>query len=434
MWGLVDCDSFFCSCERVFRPDLNNKPVVVLSNNDGCVVARSREAKSIGVRMGIPYYQMLQQFPSSGITAFSSNYKLYGDMSARVMATLREEAPRLHQYSIDEAFLDLDGMQSYNLKKWGEDLVAKVLKWTGIPVTIGIAPTKTLAKMAARFGKNYPGYNKCCLIDTEAKRHTALQLFPAEDVWGIGRRIARQLNYYGVLTAWDFTKKSRSWVKAKFHVPAERTWLELRGYNAIPIDEMDARNKQTIVTSRSFPGMITNLEELRTHVANYAARCALKLRKQNSVCALVTVFLQSNFFREDLPQYSNSAGFIFSTPVNSTQEIVTAALKVLPDIYKTGIHYKRAGVMVTNITSANAIQPDLFEFNPELNAKYRNISDAIDYINRQMGTDTIILASQQYSKKDDTTGKNVNFSNAIKRDLLSPNFSGSFSATDFCIG
>ena len=428
MWGLVDCDNFFCSCERVFRPELNGKPVVVLSNNDGCVVARSREAKAMGIRMGIPYYQMLQQFPESGVTAFSSNYKLYGDMSARVMATLREEVPALHQYSIDEAFLDLHGMEKYNIKEWGENLAAKVKKWTGIPVTIGIAPSKTLAKMAGKYGKNYPGYNKCCVISTDEQREKALKLFPVEDVWGIGRRITRRLEIGGIRTAYEFTQKSRSWIKSRFHVPGERTWLELRGHDVIGVDEMEGKKKQTIITSRSFPGMITDIEDLRTHVANYAARCALKLRKQQSVCGMVTVFLQSNFFREDLPQYSNNGTFVFTTSTNTTPEIVSAAIRILDGVYKKGIHYKRAGVMVADISSACAVQPDLFEFDPVLSKKYRTISEAMDEINRTLGVDTVILASQQYKEKDEMTGKSVSFSHAIKRALLSPDYSTSFEA------
>ena len=427
MWGLVDCDNFFCSCERVFRPELNRKPVVVLSNNDGCVVARSREAKALGIKMGLPYYQMLQQFPNSGITAFSSNYKLYGDMSARIMATIREEVPVLHQYSIDEGFLDLHGMNQFNLKEFGENLSRKVLKWTGIPVTIGIAPTKTLAKVAARFGKNYPAYNKCCLISNDEQRIKALQLFDVEDVWGIGRRIARKLNMAGVKTAFDFTQKTKTWIKSRFHVPGERTWLELRGYDVIAVDEMDAKTKQSIVTSRSFPEMLTNIQDISIHVANYAARCAMKLRKQNTVCGMVTVFLQSNFFREDLPQYSNSASFIFTTPTSTTIEIVKAAEVVLNKIFQPGIHYKRGGVMVSDISSASAIQPDLFEFNAELSQKYRSISDAIDEINAKLGADTVILASQQYTSCD-SSGKSVKFSHAIKRALLSPDYSTSVDA------
>ena len=427
MWGLVDCDNFFCSCERVFRPELTHKPVVVLSNNDGCVVALSREVKKMGVKLGMPYFQMLEQYPNSGITAFSSNYKLYGDMSARVMAVIREEVPRLYQYSIDEGFMDLHGIDKSQIKEFGEKLAAKVLKWTGIPVTLGIAHTKTLAKVAARFGKNYPGFHKCCVIDTEEQRIKALKLFDVEDVWGIGRRIAKKLNYAGVYTAYDFTQRSKNWIKTRFHVPGERTWMELRGHDVLGIDEMGANSKQTIVTSRSFPDMISEISDLREHFANYAARCAMKLRRQKSVCGMVTVFLQSNFFREDLPQYSNSASYVFSTPTNTTPEIVQAAIGVLQRIYLSGIHYKRGGVMVSDISTGRAIQPDIFEFDAALSSKYRSISEAIDEINMRLGADTVILASQQYSKRD-ISGKNVKFSHAIKRALLSPDYSTSIDA------
>lgn len=427
MWGLVDCDNFFCSCERVFRPELNGKPVVVLSNNDGCVVALSKEVKAMGIKLGLPYYQLLEKYPNSGITAFSSNYKLYGDMSARVMAVIREEVPRLYQYSIDEGFLDLHGMKTSELGEFGRHIAKKVVKWTGIPVTIGIAPTKTLAKVAARFGKNYPAYQKCCYIETPEQRIKALNLFKVENVWGIGRRIAKKLNYAGVFTAYDFIQRPRDWVKARFHIPGERTWLELRGNDVLGIDEMDTKSKQTIVTSRSFPDMIADLAILKEHFANYAARCAMKLRRQNSVCGMVTVFLQSNFFREDLPQYSNSLSFIFSTPSNTTTEIVEMALKILEIVYKPGIQYKRGGVMVSNISSASAIQPDLFEFDAKLRKKYSTVSEAIDEINRRLGADTVVLASQQYSRRD-PTGKNVKFSHAIKRALLSPDYSTSIDA------
>lgn len=427
MWGLVDCDNFFCSCERVFRPELNHKPVVVLSNNDGCVVALSKEVKAMGIKLGMPYFQMLQQYPNSGITAFSSNYKLYGDMSARVMAVIREEVPRLYQYSIDEGFLDLHGMGKIDLKYFGENLTKKVLKWTGIPVTLGIAPTKTLAKMAGRFGKKYPGYNKCCYISDDDQRIKALKLFDVQDVWGIGRRISRKLKQAGVFTAYDYTQKTKEWIKSRFHIPGERTWMELRGNDVLGIDEMDTKSKQTIVTSRSFADMITDIEILREHFANYAARCAMKLRRQKTVCGMVTSFIQSNFFRDDLPQYSNSVSFVFTTATSSTTEIVKAALGCLEKIYVPGIHYKRGGVIVSDISSGYAIQPDLFEFNAGLSKKYRTISEAIDEINLHLGADTVVLASQQYTKKDDK-GKNVKFSHAIKRALLSPDYSTSIDA------
>lgn len=427
MWGLVDCDNFFCSCERVFRPDLEGRPVVVLSNNDGCVVARSKEVKAMGIPEGMPYYQLLQQYPNSGITAFSSNYKLYGDLSARVMAVLRGEAPDMYQYSIDEAFLDLSGIDEEILKEWGENLASRVMKWTGVPVSVGIARTKTLAKMASKFAKKHPGYRKCCFIRTEEQRRKALRMTETRDVWGIGRRISRSLAAYGVTTAFDFAERSRSWVKGKYHVPGERTWMELNGYSVIGTDEMEGRKKQSIMTSRSFPEMLTGIEEIKPHVANYAARCAAKLRKQKSSCRMLMVFVQSNYFREDLPYYSNSASFFFPTPTFTTTELVSAAMDVLESIYRPGIHYKRAGVMVSDISSGRVIQPDLFEFDAEKSLKYRSVSEAIDEINRRLGADTMILAAQQYPKKE-ADGKNIKFSHAIKRDLKSPDYSTSTDA------
>lgn len=427
MWALVDCDNFFCSCERVFRPDLNGKPVVVLSNNDGCVVARSREAKAMGIKMGLPYYQMLEQHPYSGITAFSSNYKLYGDLSARIMSILRVEAPNAHQYSIDEAFLDLEGMDESILKEWGERLAVKIKKWTGVPVSIGIAKTKTLAKVASKFAKKHPGYNKCCFIQTDEQRMKALKLLDVDDVWGIGRRIGKSLVMSGVTTAWEFTLKSRLWVKTKYHIPAERTWLELNGYSVTGIDEMEGRTKQSIMTSRSFPEMITKIEDLKPHVANYAARCAAKLRKQKSSCGTLMVFVQANYFREDLPYYSNSACYYFSTPTFTTTELVEAALKVLESIFRPGIHYKRAGVMVSDISSGEVIQPDLFDYDSQRSMKYRSISEAMDEINRRLGADTLMLASQQYTQKDEK-GKSVKFSHAIKRAMKSPDYTTSLDA------
>lgn len=422
MVGLIDCDNFFCSCERVFRPDLARTPIVVLSNNDGCVVARSKEVKAMGIKEGLPYFQLLEQFPDSGIVAFSSNYTLYGDMSARVMAVLRESVPEVMQYSIDEAFLDLRGMEHTDLKKWGEELCRKVLKCTGMPVSLGIASSKTLAKMASKYAKKYPGYNKCCVIGNEEQREKALKLFPVGDVWGIGRRITRTLEYFGIHTAYDFTQRSKSWVRSNFHITGERTWVELHGESVIEVDGLDCVEKKTIVTSRSFPGMLTEIEDVRSHVANYAARCALKLRRQNSVCAMVTVFIQSNHFRDDLEQYDGSAYHTFMTATNTTPEIVDVALRTLERIFHDGIHYKRAGVMVSGISSANALQPDLFTFDPERRKKYHDVSTAIDTINRKNGADAVVLGSQQYREIDEN-GKRIKFVNAICRAMKSPDYS-----------
>ncbi len=422
MVGLIDCDNFFCSCERVFRPDLARTPLVVLSNNDGCVVARSKEVKAMGIPEGMPYYQLRQQYPNAGIVAFSSNYALYGDMSSRIVSILREEAPDVIQYSIDEAFLDLRGMEHMDLHEWGVRLCRKVLKYTGMPVSLGIASTNTLAKMASKYAKKYEGYRKCCLIGTEEQREKALRLFPVRDVWGIGRRIGRQLEYVGVATAYDFASLPKDYVRRRFHVTGERTWKELHGLPCIEVDGLDGVTKKTIVTSRSFPEMITDLADLRSHVANYAARCALKLRRQGSVCAMVTAFIQSNRFREDLEQYDNSGTATFTTPTSTTSEIVGVAMEILERIFRRGVHYKRAGIMVSGISSAREIQPDLFEYDPEMSRRLVDISSAIDRINGRHGADTVMLGAQQYRDRGED-GKSVKFVNAIRRAMKSPDYS-----------
>lgn len=421
MVGLVDCDNFFCSCERVFRPDLARVPLVVLSNNDGCVVARSREVKAMGIKEGLPYYQLLQQYPDAGIVAFSSNYSLYGDLSARVMATLRSMVPEVIQYSIDEAFLNLEGLNVGDLRQWGVELCRRVFRCTGIPVSLGIAPTKTLAKVASKFAKRYPAYEKCCLIGTEEQRVKALKLFAVEDVWGVGRRFARAMHGAGIDTAYDLSVRSGNWVRSNFHLPGVRTWQELNGISVIDIDGLDCVSRKSIVTSRSFPGMITALEDLRTHVANYAARCAVKLRRQHSVCALLTVFVQSNFFRPDLEQYSSSASFSFDTSTATATELVSAAVQVLERLYRRGIHYKRAGVMVSGITPDYAIQPDLFSYDEQRSNKLRQVSTALDSINARMGADAVVLGAQQYRERG-ADGKSIKFVNAIRRALKSPDY------------
>ncbi len=431
MVGLIDCDNFFCSCERVFRPDLARTPLVVLSNNDGCVVARSKEVKAMGIPEGMPYYQLREQYPDSGIVAFSSNYALYGDMSSRIVSILRDEAPDVIQYSIDEAFLDLTGMEHLDLHSWGERLCRRILKCTGMPVSLGIAPSNTLAKMASKYAKKYPGYNKCCVIRTEDQREKALRLYPVGDVWGIGRRISRRLEHIGVRTAYDFAALDKGYVRRNYHVTGERTWKELHGEPCIDIEGLDGVTKKTIVTSRSFPEMIRDIADLRSHIANYAARCAVKLRRQNSVCSLVTAFIQSNHFREDLVQYDCSASHSFLTPTNTTGEIVSMATEILGTIFREGIYYKRAGVMVSGISSADAIQPDLFEYDPERRERFCGISSAIDRINGRMGADTVMLGAQQY-RDIGPDGKSVKFVNAIRRAMKSPDYTTRLGA--FVVG
>ena len=419
MYGIIDCDNCYVSCERVFRPDLRDKPVVVLSNNDGCVVARSNEAKKMGIKAGTPYFQLEEQFPNQKIAVFSSNYELYGELTGRVVSIIRKEAPAYFRYSIDECFVYLDGMEHLDLKAWGEELHKKIKRSVGMPVSIGLAPNKTLAKMASHFAKKYQGYHHCCMIDTDEKRIKALKLYPIDEVWGIGRRYAAKLEALGVKTAYDFAEHNQTWVKATFNnIVIERTWRELNGEDCVPNEEM--AKKKSICTSRSFNGMITDLDGLRTHVSNYAARCAEKLSQQGTVASIVGVFLNTNVFREDLPQYWNFQEMRLLTPTSSTITIVKAANDVLQKLYCQGYHYKKAGVIVMGIGPNSPIQQDLFDTNAEQFEKMRKLDAVIDRINKLNGSETIVLGSQQYVQKDGK-GKAQVFANAIKHDFKSKN-------------
>ena len=419
MYGIIDCDNCYVSCERVFRPDLKDKPVVVLSNNDGCVVARSNEAKKMGIKAGTPYFQLAEQFPNQKIVVFSSNYELYGELTSRVVSIIRKEAPAYFRYSIDECFVYLDGMEHLDLKVWGEDLHKKIKQSVGMPVSIGLAPNKTLAKMASHFAKKYQGYRHCCMIDSDEKRIKALKLYPIDEVWGIGRRYAARLEALGVKTAYDFAEHNQSWVRTTFNnIVIERTWRELNGEDCVPNEEM--AKKKSICTSRSFNGMITDLDGLRTHVSNYAARCAEKLRQQGTVASIVGVFLNTNAFREDLPQYWNFQEMRLITPSSSTITIVKAANEVLQKLYRQGYHYKKAGVIVMGIGPNSPIQQDLFDTNAEQFEKMKRLDAVIDRINKVNGTETIVLGSQQYTQKNGKGKANV-FANAIKHDFKSKN-------------
>ena len=419
MYGIIDCDNCYVSCERVFRIDLKEKPVVVLSNNDGCVVARSNEAKKLGIKAGVPYYQLAEKFPNQKIAVFSSNYELYGELTYRVVSIIRQEAPAYFRYSIDECFVYFNDVEQMDLKQWGENLHKRIRQSVGMPVSIGLAPTKTLAKMASHFAKHHSGYRHCCLIDTDEKRIKALKLYSIKDVWGIGRRYASRLKSLGVETAYDFASHKLSWVKATFrNIVIELTWRELNGEDCVPNEEL--ARKKSICTSRSFNGMITDLEGLRTHVSNYAARCAEKLRQEGSVATIVSVFLNTNPFREDLPQYTNFLEKRLSMPTNSTVDIVKAAYEVLQQLYREGYHYKKAGVIVMGIGPKSPIQLDLFDYNAEQFQTMKRLDAVIDRINKVNGTETIVLGSQQYTRRDGK-GKADVFANAIKHDYRSKN-------------
>ena len=419
MYGIADLDNCYVSCERVFRPDLTGVPVVVLSNNDGCVVARSNEAKAMGVKEGTPYFQLEQQFPNNKIVVFSSNYELYGELTGRVVSIISKETPAYFRYSIDECFMYLDGIELDHLQQWGENLHKRVKREVGMPISIGLAPTKTLAKIASKLAKKYEVYKHCCMIDTDYKREKALEWCPIEDVWGIGRRYGAKLQALGCKTALDFARHHKDWGRLTFNnINIVRTWQELNGEDAVPNEEL--AKKKSICTSRSFNGMISDIDGLKTHVSNYAARCAEKLRQQNTVASIVGVFLNTNAFREDLAQYWNFLERPLITPSSSTITIVQAANDVLQRIYRPGYQYKKAGVIVMGIGPDSPIQQDLFDINAEHFQKMKRLDEVVDRINRLHGSETIVLGSQQYTQKDGK-GKADVFANAIKHDFKSKN-------------
>lgn len=396
MYALVDCNNFYASCERVFNPSLNGVPIVVLSNNDGCVIARSNEAKALGIPMGEPAFKMKEVIEQHGVAVFSSNYTLYGDMSARVMQTLQTFVPSMEVYSIDEAFLNFHGFEHLDLAAFGRKIVRVTTKNTGIPVSIGIAPTKTLAKVANKFAKKYKGYKGACVIDTEEKRIKALQKFAIGDVWGIGRRYAKLMEYNGIHTAYDFTQRPASWVRKNLTVVGERMWNELRGIPCIELENQPSAKKQ-ICTSRSFGSKLTEFEDIFEAVANHAASCASKLRRQKSCAAGMLVFIMTNPFAERDPQYVNSRHFKLSVPTSDSGELIEHAKWLLEEIYKRGYSYKKAGVIITEIVPDAPIQADLFDRVDR--DRQKRLMKAIDALNDGFGTNKVRSAAQGYSKK-----------------------------------
>lgn len=398
MYGLIDCNNFYVSCERVFNPGLINRPVVVLSNNDGCVISRSNEAKALGIKMGEPFFQIQKQVKRHDIAVYSTNFTLYGDMSARVMSVLADLVPDMEVYSVDEAFLHLSGIE--NLEEYAHHIVRTVTKCTGIPVSLGIAPTKTLAKVANHFAKKYRGYREVCIIDSDEKRSKALELTPIGDIWGIGRNYRRTLEYEGVQTAWDFTQKSRSWVRRKMSVVGECTWAELRGRACFGEDDLSADRKQ-ICTSRSFGTPITSYDELMASIATLASHCVSKLRKQRSMTKAIYLFVQTNRFKNDVYKLSQMVTLSFST--SDLGEIVGYCRSALDRIYREGLDYKRAGVILLDLQAEATVIRDLFD--PIDRLKQRRLAEALDEIARRNGREMMQIAVQgegyrQYIKQE----------------------------------
>ena len=435
MIALADCNNFYCSCERVFRPDLVGKPVVVLSNNDGCIIARSEEAKALGYKMGDPFYQMKEKLEAEGVAIFSSNYTLYGSLSNRVMSMLSHYSPQLDQYSIDESFFEVDKSiaaaffqenQSSEktdslLHRYGARISSDVLRAVGIPISIGIAETKTLAKIGSKFAKKYKGYQGCCLIDTEERRHKALSLFPIEDVWGIGRQIARKLDYMGIRTAAQLADQKESWVRCHFNITTVRTWKELNGENCISIEELP--QKKSICTSRSFADEgIIDKNVMEEAVANFAVRCTEKLRRQGSVCQGVTVFAWTSRFNDHVPEYTIHDSLVLPIATDAQDEIVGAALTILRARYPKSVsdrpdlsfRFKKAGVILWQISPSTPREQDLFD--PINRERQKALMATIDAINHKNGYGTIRQAIQ---------GTDCRFD--LKREYMSKRFTTDIS-------
>ncbi|WP_320169713.1 Y-family DNA polymerase [Maridesulfovibrio sp.] len=393
IFALVDCNNFYVSCERLFRPELRNRAVVVLSNNDGCVISRSQEAKNLGIPMGAPAFKYKTFFQANNVEIFSSNYALYGDISYRVTETLRSITPELEVYSIDESFLEFPLQQLRNLPEIGPHLRSHVFKWTGIPVSVGFGPTKTLAKAANRLAKKYTATGGVFSLCARKDMDRLLEKIPVTDVWGIGRRHGKRLLGRGVTTARAFKDLPDLWIKKNMAVTGLHTALELRGTPCFSL-ENSPPPKKTITSSRSFGRPVSKLSELEESVAAYAARTAEKLREQRGLAGGISVYLTTNRFNS-LPQYSNSAVRVFPSATDYTPDLIAAALHCIRSIYKEGFRYKKTAVTIIDICARNHRQCSFFEIQDQtvLNRR-KSLMNLLDKTNSRFGRKTLIYGSE----------------------------------------
>ena len=408
MIGVVDCNNFFVSCERVFAPKLIGRPAVVLSSNDGCVVARSNEAKAMGIAMGIPFFKVKGLVESGQLCALSSNYALYGDMSRRVMSVIRRHVPDMEQYSIDECFIVLPEIEDY--QAFGCRLSQIVEQWTGIPVSVGLAPTKTLAKLASRFAKKHKGYRGCCLIDTQEKRRKALELTNLRDVWGIGRKSAAKLEQMGLHTAWQFAYSGQKQIRKLMGVAGEETWRELNGESVLGLTMPTQR--KSIQSTRSFNRPLLTTRELHTALADFCAQVAEKLRKENACARTVGIFFATDRFNPNVPFIQRTAIHSFDVATADPREFSAATRGLLEGIYTDGIPTKRAGVWVDGIEHA-AIQRGLFDRVDR--ERQKRLLQTIDSVKLKMGRDSLRLASQEHVES------------IVSSELRSPSYSTKLS-------
>ena len=394
MFALIDCNNFYVSCERVFNPNLNGKPVVVLSNNDGCAISRSDEAKQLGIPMGAPIFKYRSIINQHNVIVLSSNYPLYADMSNRIMTTISKFIPDVEIYSIDEAFLKFEGYENYDLLSYASKMRNTILKWTGIPTSVGIAPTKSLAKISNKIARKFPSQTKhVYVLDTDYKRSKALNYFPLNDIWGIGRRLSKRLQNIGCKNASDFVNLPEQWVKSNLSIVELKIQQELKGISNLDLDSL--KIKKSIATTRSFEKPISDLGKLKERVSTFSLSCAEKLRRQNSLCNVMIVFIRSNYFRKDLQQHSCSRVVTLPYPTNSSFVLNNYALKAIENMFQDKIDYKKAGVIVTSLIPNNSYQLGIFE-----NEDYRHkpLMKTMDYINSKYG-EKIKLANQDLKRK-----------------------------------
>jgi DNA polymerase V len=390
MFALVDCNNFYASCERVFQPRLEGRPIVVLSNNDGCVVARSNEAKALGIEMAGPWHLTEKRFPPGTVEVFSSNYTLYGDMSRRVMTTLGRFAYELEPYSIDESFLHF--LPGGDWQTLAREIRKTVRQHTGLPVSVGFAKTKVLAKVANRLAKKRPELGGAHVLMGETAIDAALSTMKPSDIWGIGNRLAERLVTVGVTTALDLKQLDIEVARRLLTVVGQRIVLELRGVNCLPLEEI-ALAKQNICTAKSFGMPLETLEQLQAPLASYVSRVAEKLRGQGSVAGRIQIFLETNPFQPQEPQYANSAGLTLLSPSNFTPDLVTAGMQLLKRIYRPGYRYKRVGVMLLDLGSSQVIQASFDEPPPELSEKRRRAMSVLDVVNQGFGRGALRVGS-----------------------------------------
>lgn len=411
MFALVDVNSFYASCETAFRPDLKGRPVVVLSNNDGCVIARNAEAKTIGVKMGDPYFRQKDLFRRCGVVCFSSNYELYADMSSRVMATLEALSPRCEIYSIDEAFCDLSGVRNCRvLEDFGRELKYAVYQNTGLAVGVGIAQTKTLAKLANHAAKKWQkqtgGVVDLSNLERQRKLMSAL---PVDEVWGIGRRIGKKLEAMGIKTVLELADTDIRFIRKHFNVVLERTVRELRGEPCLELEEF-APVKQEIVCSRSFGERITNYGAMRQAICSYASRAAEKLRGEHQFCRFISTFVKTSPFALNEPYYGNSASVKLLTPTQDSRDIIAAATRSLDTIWKDGHRYQKAGVMLGDFFSQGIAQLNLFDDNAPRRGSEK-LMEVLDHLNAKEGKGALYFAGQGIQQQW-----------AMKREMLSPRY------------